>query len=593
MGARSSRPLPDAAKLYWQGRGALERGEWRHAAASFRKAVRASPADAELRRLLGLSLARLDRLGDAVAMFRAALTLAPDSARAQADLGVTLLKMGGDAEAVGVLSQALAADPSLQQARLCLGMALARTGEPDRALAILDSAVRHSTDSDLHTARAWAMLAQGRVAACIEALDRARRLNPRDAVAQTNRLFALQHLPGITAARLHAEHTAYAATLPSGAPAAAAGRIGQGTASLVIGIVSGDLRRHAVGVLTLRAFEALAARNCRIVCFANQPEHDDYAERYRAASERWHVVNTLDDDALHALIAQERVDILFDLSGVTARNRFAVFARRAAPFQVSWAGYTGTTGLASMDALVADAREVPDGEDAFYTERILRLPDCYVCFEPPSCAPEPGPLPLLDGAPVRFGCFQRAPKINTEVLGVWARIAHAIPGACFVLRYGCYAEGQTRAVVREMAAEAGLDAERIVFEPGGPQKELLAGYTAIDVALDTFPYSGGVTTLEALWCGVPVVTLRGATFAGRHSASHLHAAGLPELIAETEADYVRIAVSLVRDTARLAALRAGLRARVAASPLMDAGRFADHLRAALVSAYQGRQAALF
>ena len=168
------------------------------------------------------------------------------------------------------------------------------------------------------------------------------------------------------------------------------------------------------------------------------------------------------------------------------------------------------------------------------------------------------------------------------MLGLWARIAQAVPDACFVLRYGCYAEGETRAVIREMAGQAGLDTARIVFEPGGPQKQLLAGYTEIDVALDTFPYSGGVTTLEALWCGVPVVTLRGATFAGRHSASHLHAAGLPELIAETEDDYVRIAVSLAGDSARLADLRAGLRARVAASALMDAERFADHLLAALV-----------
>lgn len=584
MGARSSGPLPDTAGLYWQGRGALERGEWRQAATFFRKAVRTSPGDPELRRLLGLSLARLDRLGDAVAMFRSALHIAPDSARARADLGVTLLKMDCDAEAVTVLTQALAADPSLQQARLCLGMALARTGEPDRALAILDPAVRHSTESDLHTARAWAMLAQGRVAACVTALDLARRLNPADTVAQTNRLFALQHLPGITASRLFAEHVAYAATLPAGTRAVVPGRLRESGATLVIGIVSGDLRRHAVGVLTLRAFEALAARNCRIVCFANQPEHDDFTERFRAASDGWHVVSELDDDALHALIARERVDILFDLSGVTARNRFAVFARRAAPFQVSWAGYTGTTGLANMDALVADAREIPEGEDDLYTEAILRLPDCYVCFEPPLCAPDPGPLPLLQGPHIRFGCFQRAPKINTDVLRLWARIAEAVPNARFVLRYGCYAEGQTRAVVREMAVEAGLDPERIVFEPGGPQRDLLAGYTAIDVALDTFPYSGGVTTLEALWCGVPVVTLRGHTFAGRHSASHLHAAGLGELIADTGADYVRIAVSLVSDTARLVALRAGLRARVAASPLMDAGRFADHLRAALVSA---------
>jgi len=586
----------DVPALYWQGRRHLEAQDWRGAASVFRRAVRASQADPELHRLLGLSLARLDRFDAAVASFHNAVTLAagqaPVRARAYADLGVTLLKAGRAQEAIAKLEAALAIDANLHQARLCLGMALSRSGESDRALAILEPAVRDNADPDVHAARAWAMLAQGRVEAAIEALKLTLRLNPGHENAQTNLLFALQHLSGITPGALLEAHRRYfrpaggiAANTAPPPPLAASG------AAPVIGVVSGDLRRHAVGVLTLRAFEALARRGTRIVCFANQAEDDDFTARFRGASTAFHRVDDMQDDALHALIRSERIEILFDLSGMTARQRLAVFARRAAPIQVTWAGYAGTTGIGAMDALIADEREVPVGEEGAYAERIVRLPDCYVCFEPPSCAPEVNGLPMLTGEHIRFGCFQRAPKLNPGVLGLWARIARAVPQARFVLRYGCYGEGETRKVVSAMAAEAGLPASLLIFEEGGPQAHLLAGYAHIDVALDTHPYSGGVTTLEALWMGVPVVTRVGATFAGRHSASHLHAAGLPELIAATDDAYVAAAVALVADVPRLAALRAGLRARIQASPLMDADRFAGHLQAALTGLRTARQQA--
>jgi len=584
----------DAAALYWQGRGFLEAGDWGRAASVFRRAVRTKPSDPELHRLLGLSLARLDRFDNAISSFRNAVALAPNHApiyaRAHADLGVTLLKAGRVSEAIPPLETALAQDAHLQQARLCLGMALSRNGEPDRALAILEPAVKQSADPDVHAARAWAMLSQGRVEAGIEALYLTLRLNPLHEVAQTNLLFALQHLPGITPAALLAAHRAHfrpAGGIPANtSPPTCFAAV---NARPVIGLVSGDLRRHAVGVLTLRAFEALARRGYKLVCFASQTEDDDFTARYRAASAAFHRVDDMHDDALHALIQSERIEILFDLSGMTARQRLAVFARRAAPIQVTWAGYTGTTGIDAMDALIADAREVPPGEEDAYAENILRLPECYVCFEPPSCAPEVNGLPMLTGEHIRFGCFQRAPKLNIGVFRLWARIAQAVPQARFVLRYGCYAEGETRKVVSHMAAEAGLKPSLLVFEEGGAQAHLLAGYANIDVALDTFPYSGGVTTLEALWMGIPVVTRLGGTFAGRHSASHLHAAGLPELIATTDDAYVATAVGLVQNVQRLAALREGLRARLLACPLMDADRFATHLETALLGMRAGRQ----
>jgi protein O-GlcNAc transferase len=320
--------------------------------------------------------------------------------------------------------------------------------------------------------------------------------------------------------------------------------------------------------------------------------------RWRALSRGWHKIDEISDDDATALIRAQKVDILFDLSGLTARHRLGIFARRAAPLQVTWAGYTGTTGLPTMDALIADPREVPHGEDEYYTETIIRLPDCYVCYEAPAPTPDCVATPRAANAPPLFGCFQRAAKLNVDLLRLWAAIATALPDAKFLLRYSCYAEQPARAVVRAMAERAGLDPNRLIFEPGGDPYTMMQAYGGVDVALDTRPYSGGVTTLEALWMGVPVVTWPGETFAGRHSASHLYAVGLGELIANSGEAYVNVAVALASDAGRLSDYRRNLRSRVAASPLCDGERFGCNLGRALIALADswrssGKEAVLF
>ena len=569
-------PALDADGWYWQGRAHLQAGLWAEAAEALSQAVRHAPKQAVFFRARGLALARLDRFGAAIADFQRAIALSPYMALAYSDLGVTLLKVNRALEAVPPLEHALKIDPSLGQARVCLGLALAHAGLPDRALEILDSAVADDPDPEIHSARAWAMLGQGRVEESIDVLNHTLALKPDHAVAQYNLLFALQHRVGITARDLFDAHRRWATIHASTAPAP---RDWSGTSPDRIGVVSGDLRRHAVSVLTLPVFEALARQGKKIICLANQADSDDVTARWRKLAQRWHVVDELDDDALAALITRARIGILFDLSGLTARHRMPVFAKRAAPLQVSWAGYTGTTGLPAMDALVADAREVPEGEDACYTERVIRMPHGYVVFDPPADAPEPARAREPDR--VVFGCFQRAPKLNEPLLALWARIAEAVPHARFLLRYGCYGEQQTQRVVTAMARRAGLDPTRLVFEAGGGVADMLAAYARVDIALDTRPYSGGVTTLEALWMGVPVITWPGDTFAGRHSASHLHAAGCRELIADSAEDYVQKSASLARDAARLQSYRRELRPRMRSSPLCDAETFASALLAAL------------
>jgi predicted O-linked N-acetylglucosamine transferase (SPINDLY family) len=289
----------------------------------------------------------------------------------------------------------------------------------------------------------------------------------------------------------------------------------------------------------------------------------------------------LDQAAFAERVRADAVDVLIDLAGHTKGNRLPAFARRAAPVQATWAGYAGTTGLGSMDYLIADRFEVPDGAEPLYRETVLRLPDGYVCYAPPEYAPSVGPLPAERNGHVTFGAFHNIGKIGALSLALWTKLLAQVPRSRLVLKHRKLDDPVNRARLAAAFAAAGIAPERITIEGTSPHIAMLARYNDIDIALDALPYSGGLTSCEALWMGVPVVTLPGRTFAGRHTLSHVMNVGLPQLVAADEAAYVGIAAGLAGDLAGLAALRATLRPRMASSPLCDGARFARDFAALL------------
>jgi predicted O-linked N-acetylglucosamine transferase (SPINDLY family) len=244
-------------------------------------------------------------------------------------------------------------------------------------------------------------------------------------------------------------------------------------------------------------------------------------------------------------------------------------------------------GLDTYDGIIADPIEIPLEHDAFYVEPVIRLPDCYVCYDPPVQAPEPGLLPFLRTGTFTFGCFNRPAKLNIDVARTWSRILERVPGARILMVYGAMNEKSTQDAVYRTLESGGVKRDRVDLVGETEQSKLLEAYAKkVDLALDPFPYSGGVTTLEAMWMGVPTVTFAGETFAGRHSATHLAAAGLGHFCTDSIKSYIDLAVEWTKRPHDLAALRVELRRRVAASPLNDHVRFGGHLDAALRRLWQ-------
>jgi predicted O-linked N-acetylglucosamine transferase (SPINDLY family) len=358
---------------------------------------------------------------------------------------------------------------------------------------------------------------------------------------------------------------------------------------LRVGFVSGDLRSHTVGYFAEGLLGALAKTASGAVEIHGYSAHwvnDAVTERIKAACRGWHSAVGLSDERLAQQIRDDRIDILIDLSGHTAHNRLPMFAWKPAPVQATWLGYLATTGVAAIDYVIADQWTLPQSQGGSFTEQIWHLPECYLCFTPPDVQAEVTPLPALAHGHVTFGSFNNLTKINDDVVALWARLLAAVPDGRLFLKAKQIDAPSVRQSVAERFGAHGIAAARLTFAGFAARTDYLAPYQGVDIALDPFPYPGITTTLESLWMGVPVLTLAGESFLARQGVGLLTNAGLPEWIARDRDDYVARAVAHAGDVQRLAALRAGLRNQVSASPLFDAERFAGHLAAALRGMWQ-------
>ncbi|MFM2403451.1 MAG: hypothetical protein RL223_1331 [Pseudomonadota bacterium] len=578
----------------------------------------------------GLSLAavlaaRTHREAEAEAIWLGLLRRAPDWVEGQVNLGLLYRGLQRPAQAEACLRQALRRAPEHAGAWHNLGLALADLQRFDEALQAHDTAARLQA-GDPQPVFARGVLWQKRLDfdRAVDAYRQALARDPGHPGAHNNLVFCLQYLPrtdadtrlkearGAGQALAAATARAMAAEAPGRAAAPAVARPAGTTTTattapapapaispdgpLRIGFVSGDLRAHPVGFFLLSLFEHLAAPDLPLYAYANHGGPPDaVTQRLRARCAGWQTVDTWSDAALARRIAEDRIDILIDLAGHSALNRLGVFARRAAPLQIGWLGWFATTGLPQMDAVLADAQCVPPGEERWFSERVVRLAGSRLCFSAPDDAPPPSPLPCLTRPHFTFGSYQELAKINDEVLALWARVLQAVPHARLRLQSARLAQADVREAFIARALRAGLPAARLELHGPMDRAAYLASHAEVDVLLDTFPYPGGTTTCEALWMGVPTLTLATPGMLGRQGEGLMKAAQLPRWVARDADDYVAKAVRCASPRpgvrAGLAELRAGLRDHLPGTALFDGARHADDWARTLRALWQTHQVA--
>jgi predicted O-linked N-acetylglucosamine transferase (SPINDLY family) len=548
------------------------------------RALAADPAHAAVHYGRAVALQGLKRRAEAEAAYERAIDLKPDYVEAMNNLAGMRLNDGRANAAIELYRQVLSIRPDLADAYSNLGVALR---DESRYAEAAESFRRGlSLDPDhplLHNNLAVVLKAQGRLDDAMPLYERALALKPDYLGAHSNILMSLNYRPGLDDRAVFDAHRDWdlrhgVARAPA-TPVAPADR--DPGRRLRVGYVSPDFRQHSVAFF----FEPLLAAHDRqaveTYCYANVVRPDLTTRRLRALADHWRPVDGQEEAAIAEQIRQDRIDILVDLAGHSSGNLLTVFARKPAPIQATWLGYPNTTGLAAIDYRLTDAVADPPGAETFHCETLERLPSGFLCYRPPADAPDVGPLPALSTNAVTFGSFNNLAKLTPRVVAVWAAILHGVPKARLLLKSGGFADAEARQHFETLFAAAGIGADRLDLAPQNQGlADHLAQYRRIDLALDPFPYNGTTTTCEALWMGVPVLTLAGRRHAGRVGASLLAGLGLNGLVAPDEAGYIEAAIRLAHDLPALAALRAGLRARVAAAPLSDASGFARQVEAA-------------
>lgn len=495
---------------------------------------------------LALALNSLDRSEEAEPILLRALEYAPDSADTLVNLSRVYMRRERYQEAIACLRRAVALNPNLPEALSNLGSALKFEGKLDEALSYIRKALS---------------------------------LAPK-ASAHSNLLFTLNYHPGYSAAEVFQEHLAWAQCYANDLTTAAAPLLLDQDSScrVRIGYVSPDFRQHPVATFLRPIVANHDKSKFEIYCYSDVSTADDTTRWFEQQCNTWRDIVGKADEAVAKLIRNDRIDILVDLAGHSSANRLLAFARKPAPVQVSYLGYLGTTGMAAMDYKITDAVMDPPGlTERFHTERMLRLPHSMWCYSPPPDAPAPSPAPALTRGYVTFGSFNNSAKVGPEVIGAWARILQEIPEARLVMV--TKGDGSVHEYFRNEFGRHGIVRERIELHRRMPLTDYLRLHAEVDICLDSFPYTGGTTSCHSLWMGVPVLTLPGIKPFSRSGASILSALGLAEWIAGSVDAYVETAVRKASDAAALQALRAGMRARMQASPLMNEKAFTQAIEA--------------
>jgi protein O-GlcNAc transferase len=556
-----------------------ERRQFTEAAALIANALELDPQFPEAAYNLANALHALGRPDDALTFYRRALDLNPAHADAHNNLGNLCKELGDFPSAASAFDTAIALRPGFLAAHNNAGNLMRTRGRMDEAREHFEIALAIDPHSSVtHSNLGNVFKDGGALDEAIESYRRALACDAGNVVAHSNLAYSLtfqaedSQIVLDECRRWAARHEApFQATRQPHANDLAANK------RLRVGYVSADFRDHCQSLFMIPLLSHHDHRPFEIFCYSSVERPDEITRRIASHADVWRDVRELDDEQLAQLIRADGIDILVDLTMHMADGRPLLFARKPAPVQLAWLAYPGTTGIGAIDYRLTDPRLDPPDNDAHYTERSIRLPDSFWCYDPLTGTPAVNPLPALADGRITFGCLNNPCKLSERTLRMWAGVMQRVEVAQLLLMAP---NGTARARLLERLASQGIDTRRVKFAPFRPRAEYLKTYHEIDLGLDTFPYNGHTTSLDSFWMGVPVVTRVGETCVGRGGLSQLANLSLDELAAHSDADFVETAVQLARDLPRLAHLRANLRERMTASPLMDGARFAANLEAA-------------
>jgi predicted O-linked N-acetylglucosamine transferase (SPINDLY family) len=557
----------------------LDAGRIDAAIAAVRLHLKIKPRDLPAMNLLGELLQTAGQVEQAVQQLERVVALAPSEPSYRYNLGNALLDARRGKDAVAVFERLIREDPNCLSAYVALAIAYVEIDATDKAIAAGRRAVE--IEPALPAAAGnllFALVRAGESEEAVKAGLRCLQLVPNEFKLRSMTLFAMNYL-GQDPDEVAEAHREYGRRV--GAPANPAFTDPDPERPIRVGLLSGELRDHSVAFFLepiLRhpdprvAFEAFAT--------SGPPQHDATTERIRERCAAWHDCGSMPHDVIDALIRRRGIDVMIDLGAHSGEPRLLALASKPAPVIMTAIGYPNTTGMPAVDWRVVDSITDPPGSERLCTERLLRIEPCFLCYTPPTEAPEPE-LPVA-GAPITFGSFNAACKIGPESIALWTRVLQAVPGSRLLLKSQTLSDATGRRRLEERFGHAGIDPARLeLVAYSKTRAEHLALYGRVHVALDTVPYNGTTTTCEALWMGVPVVTMLGDRHAARVSASLLHSCGHPELVATDAGAFVELAGKLAVDRARLSALRARLRTELRASPLCDAPAYAARFHAAV------------
>jgi len=571
----------------------LNAGKPEDAATNFRNALAIEPNLAEAHFNLGNALKGLRQNESAMASYRRAIEIKPDFADAHCNLGVALQELGNLKDATAHYRRAIEVKPDYAAAHYNLGNTLKDAGRLDKAVSSYRDALQ--TNPDLvpaHNNLGLALQELGQLDGAIASYRRALEIQPNFVDALDNLLLSLNYSASHSPAHYLDQARQYGLIVSA--------KVGTRFTSwqcsaqperLRVGLVSGDMRKHSVGHFLEGLLAHIDSSRIELIAYPTYHIEDELTARIRPYFSAWRPLYGNGDEAAARLIHADGVHVLIDVSGHTGHNRLPVFAWKPAPVQVTWLGLPTTTGVAEIDYVLGDAWSIPTEFENQFSEAVWRMPDSYLCLTVPDSPVTVAALPARSNGYVTFGSFNNLTKMTDAVVAVWARILESVPDSRLLLKTRQLNDPATVAKTRQRFVACGIEPDRLILSGTfSSRDEHLATYNKVDIALDTFPYPGVTTSAEALWMGVPVLSLRGNRFLSRTAESIARNTGLPDWIAADEDEYVAKAVAFSSDLDMLAALRAVLREQVLASPLFDAPRFARNFEDALWGMWQHCQA---